>query len=83
MSYSEITDFTLREAADVLLQQLIYSGEVPDISLANLKSCKPPETQSLTFLDSSVYLAYSLLMMLEKWVEIKREGDLRQAKDLE
>ena len=29
MSSSEITDFTLSEAADVLRQQQIYNGEVP------------------------------------------------------
>ena len=70
MSSSEITDSTLREAADVLQQQLIYNGEVLDISLANLKSYTPG-TQSLTFLDSSVHLAYALLRMLEKWGKSK------------
>lgn len=66
MSSSEITDPTLKEAADVLQQQLIYNGEVLDISLSSLKAYTPG-TQSLTFLDSSVHLAYALLKMLEKW----------------
>jgi replication fork protection complex subunit Tof1/Swi1 len=70
MSSSEITDSTLREAADVLQQQLIYNGEVLDISLASLKSYTPG-TQSLMFLDSSVHLAYALLKMLEKWGKSK------------
>ena len=72
MMSSEIADFTLREAADVLQQQLIYNGEVLDISLASLKSYTPG-TQSLTFLDSSIHLAYALLRMLENWG--KSKGD--------
>ena len=70
MSSSEITDHTLREAADVLQQQLIYNGEVLDISLASLKSYTPG-TQSLKYLDSSVHLAHALLKMLEKWGKSK------------
>jgi len=70
MSSSEITDPTLKDAADVLQQQLIYNGEVLDIALESLKSYKPG-TQSLTYLDSSVYLAYALLRMLESWGKAK------------
>ncbi|KAF9484295.1 timeless-domain-containing protein [Pholiota conissans] len=66
MSSSEIADPTLKDAADVLQQQLIYNGEVLDISLESLRSYKPG-TQSLAYLDSSVYLAYALLRMLERW----------------
>lgn len=66
MSSSEITDPTLKESADVLQQQLIYNGEVLDIALDSLRAYKPG-TQSLAYLDSSVYLAYALLRMLEKW----------------
>ena len=66
MSNSEITDPTLKESADVLQQQLIYNGEVLDIALDSLRAYKPG-TQSLAYLDSSVYLAYALLRMLEKW----------------
>ncbi|KAF8909752.1 timeless protein-domain-containing protein [Gymnopilus junonius] len=66
MSSSEITDPTLREAADVLQQQLVYNGEVLDIALESLRSYKPG-TQSLAYLDSSVHLAYALLRMLERW----------------
>ncbi|KAF8153299.1 timeless protein-domain-containing protein [Crassisporium funariophilum] len=70
MSSSEIADPTLREAADVLQQQLIYNGEVLDIALASLRSYKQG-TQSLAFLDSSVYLSYALLRMLERWGKTK------------
>lgn len=66
MSSSEIADPTLKESADVLQQQLIYNGEVLDIALDSLRAYKPG-TQSLAYLDSSVYLAYALLRMLEKW----------------
>lgn len=50
----------LKDAASTLLSQLIYNGEVLDISLDALKSYKPG-TQSLMYLDGSVGLAYSLL----------------------
>jgi len=66
MSTSQIADATLSEAAEVLQQQLIYNGEVLDIALESLRSYKEG-TQSLTYLDSGVYLAYSLLRMLERW----------------
>lgn len=66
MSSSDIADPTLKEAAEVLQQQLIYNGEVLDIALESLRSYKPG-TQSLAYLDSSVYLAYALLRMLERW----------------
>jgi replication fork protection complex subunit Tof1/Swi1 len=66
MSSSELTDPTLKESADVLQQQLIYNGEVLDIALDSLRAYKPG-TQSLAYLDSSVYLAYALLRMLERW----------------
>ncbi|KAF8961410.1 timeless protein-domain-containing protein [Flammula alnicola] len=66
MSSSEIADPALKEAADVLQQQLVYNGEVLDIALESLRSYKPG-TQSLAYLDSSVYLAYALLRMLETW----------------
>lgn len=66
LSSSEIDDPVLVEAADVLQQQLIYNGEVLDIALDSLRSYKEGK-QSLAYLDSSVYLAYALLRMLEKW----------------
>ncbi|KAG5641373.1 hypothetical protein DXG03_005379 [Asterophora parasitica] len=66
MSSSDIVDPVLQEAADVLQQQLIYNGEVLDIAFESLRSYKAG-TQSLAYLDSSVYLAYALLKMLEKW----------------
>ncbi|RDB17381.1 Topoisomerase 1-associated factor 1 [Hypsizygus marmoreus] len=72
MSSSEISDPLLKEAAEVLQQQLIYNGEVLDIAFESLRSYKAG-TQSLAYLDSSVYLAYALLRMLEKWS--KSKGD--------
>lgn len=66
LSSSEIDDPVLVEAADVLQQQLIYNGEVLDIALDSLRSYKEGK-QSLAYLDSSIYLAYALLRMLEKW----------------
>lgn len=66
MSSSVISDPQLNEAAAVLQQQLIYNGEVLDISLESLRSYKEG-TQSLAYLNASVHLAYALLRMLERW----------------
>ncbi|KAG6918286.1 hypothetical protein DXG01_015378 [Tephrocybe rancida] len=74
MSSTDIADPVLKEAADVLQQQLIYNGEVLDIALESLRSYKPG-TQSLVYLDSSIHLAYALLKMLEKWSKSK-SGDV-------
>lgn len=57
---------TEAEAAQTLRQQIIYNGEVLDIALDSIRSYKEG-TQSLAYLDSSVYLAWALLRMLEKW----------------
>jgi hypothetical protein len=70
MSSSEIADPALNEAAELLQQQLIYNGEVLDIAFESLRSYKAG-TQSLAYLDSSVYLAYALLRMLERWGKAK------------
>src|SRR5882757_9229915 len=66
MSSSVISDPNLNEAAAVLQQQLIYNGEVLDLALESLRSYKEG-TQSLTYLNASVHLAYALLRMLERW----------------
>ncbi|KAG6332144.1 hypothetical protein ID866_6944 [Astraeus odoratus] len=66
MSSSVISDSNLEEAARLLQQQLIYNGDVLDIALESLRSFKEG-TQSLTYLNASVHLAYVLLRMLEKW----------------
>jgi replication fork protection complex subunit Tof1/Swi1 len=66
MSSSVISDPQLNEAAAILRQQLIYNGEVLDISLESLRSYKEG-TQSLAYLNASVHLAYALLRMLERW----------------
>lgn len=66
MSSSVISDSNLDEAARLLQQQLIYNGDVLDIALDSLRSFKEG-TQSLAYLNASVYLAYALLRMLEKW----------------
>ncbi|KAI5994503.1 timeless protein-domain-containing protein [Pisolithus albus] len=66
MSSSVISDSNLDEAARLLQQQLIYNGDVLDIALDSLRSFKEG-TQSLAYLNASVYLSYALLRMLEKW----------------
>jgi replication fork protection complex subunit Tof1/Swi1 len=77
MSSSELADPTLREASDILQQQLVYNGEVLDIALDSLKHYRPG-TQSLAYLDSSVHLAYALLRMLESWSKKGNETYVRQ-----
>ncbi|KAH7883094.1 timeless protein-domain-containing protein [Phlebopus sp. FC_14] len=66
MSSSVISDPDLTQAARLLQQQLIYNGDVLDIAFDNLRSFKEG-TQSLAYLNASVYLAYALLRMLERW----------------
>jgi replication fork protection complex subunit Tof1/Swi1 len=66
------SDSEVIEAAEILQQQLIYNGEVLDMALEGLRSYKEG-TQTLTYLDSSVSLAYSLLKMLERWGKKKPE----------
>lgn len=58
-------DNSVADAAEILQTQIIYNGEVLDTSLESLRVYKEG-TQSLTFLDSSVHLAYALLKLLEK-----------------
>jgi replication fork protection complex subunit Tof1/Swi1 len=70
MSSSVIADPILNDAADILQQQLIYNGEVLDIAFESLRTYKEG-TQSLAYLEKSVFLAYALLRMLERW---GREG---------
>ena len=54
------------DVADVLQQQLIYNGEVLDIAFDSVRAYREG-TQSLAYLDSSIYLAYALFRMLEMW----------------
>ncbi|KAF4603011.1 Topoisomerase 1-associated factor 1 [Pleurotus pulmonarius] len=56
----------VKEAAELLQQQLIYNGEVLDFALTSLASYKDG-TQSLGYLDSSICYAYTLFKMMEKW----------------
>ncbi|KAG6810302.1 hypothetical protein H0H92_012503 [Tricholoma furcatifolium] len=65
----------LAEAADTLKQQIIYNGEVLEISLDSLRAYKPG-TQTLVFLDASVYLAWVVLRVLEKWSRGMGEKDV-------
>ena len=58
-------DHGVQETADLLQSSLIYNGEVLDKSLDALRAYKPG-TQSLTYLESSVNLAYFLLRRLER-----------------
>ena len=75
MSSSEITDPELNEASELLQQQIIYNGEVLDISVDSLRSYKEG-VQSLRYLDSSIKLGYSLLRMLERWSRARGNGEL-------
>jgi replication fork protection complex subunit Tof1/Swi1 len=63
----------LHEAAVLLQQQLVYNGQVLDAALDGLRVYKDG-TQSLTFLRSSVHLAYALMRMLEKWAKTTGDG---------
>jgi len=63
----------LHEAAALLQQQLVYNGQVLDAALDGLRVYKDG-TQSLSFLRSSVHLAYALMRMLEKWAKAKGDG---------
>lgn len=63
----------LHEAAVLLQQQLVYNGQVLDAALDGLRVYKDG-TQSLTFLRSSVHLAYALMRMLEKWSKTTGDG---------
>lgn len=74
MSSSVLADPLLNDAAEVLQQQLIYNGEVLDIAFESLRTYKEG-TQSLAYLEKSVYLAYALLKMLERWGKEGPGGD--------
>jgi replication fork protection complex subunit Tof1/Swi1 len=63
----------LHEAAALLQQQLVYNGQVLDAALDGLRVYKDG-LQSLTFLRSSVHLAYALMRMLEKWAKTTGDG---------
>ena len=63
----------LHDAAALLQQQLVYNGQVLDAALDGLRVYKDG-TQSLTFLRSSVHLAYALMRMLEKWAKTTGDG---------
>ncbi|KAJ4477289.1 timeless protein-domain-containing protein [Lentinula aciculospora] len=69
------SDPTLSEAAETLQQQLIYSGEVLDVTFESLRTYKEG-TQSLAYLNSSVYMAYALFRMLERWAKGKGKGEV-------
>ncbi|KAJ3893201.1 timeless protein-domain-containing protein [Lentinula edodes] len=75
MSSVDISDPTLSEAAEVLQQQLIYSGEVLDVTFDSLRTYKEG-TQSLAYLNSSVYMAHALLKMLERWTKGKGKDEV-------
>ncbi|EJD01845.1 timeless-domain-containing protein [Fomitiporia mediterranea MF3/22] len=75
MHSTELEDPELSEAAELLQQQLVYNGEVLDISVDSLRAYKEG-VQSLQYLDASVKLGYSLLRMLEKWARERGGGEL-------
>lgn len=68
---------TIVYAAEVLQAQIIYNGEVLDTALESVRAYKEG-TQSLTYLDSSIHLAYALLRLLEK--SAKNGGLVRKKK---
>jgi replication fork protection complex subunit Tof1/Swi1 len=74
MSSTDIEDPDLNEAADLLQQQIVYNGEVLDVTIDSLKAYKEG-TQSLAYLASSVHMAYVLLKMLERWSKA-RSGEM-------
>jgi replication fork protection complex subunit Tof1/Swi1 len=73
MSRSDIADPTLAEAADLLQQQIIYNGDILDIALDSLRAYREG-SQSLTYLNASVYLSYALMRLLERWTKDKTDG---------
>lgn len=75
MTSTDITDPELNDAAKVLQQQLVYNGEVLDIAIDALRTYKEG-VQSLTYLDASVNLAYTLLRMLERWSKGRGNGEV-------
>ncbi|KAH8827121.1 hypothetical protein DL96DRAFT_1605604 [Flagelloscypha sp. PMI_526] len=84
MSSSQVTEPTLREAAEILQHQLVYNGEILDIAFESVRTYKEG-TQSLVYLDASVHLAHALLRMLEKLgkgdgVYVRRKGRKRVKK---
>ncbi|KAF9452119.1 hypothetical protein P691DRAFT_772581 [Macrolepiota fuliginosa MF-IS2] len=73
MSKEDIADPTLAESADLLQQQIIYNGDILDIALDSLRAYKQG-SQSLAYLNASVYLAYALMRILERWTKDKGDG---------
>ena len=62
------------DAARLLQQQIVYNGEVLDISFEAMRTYKEG-TQSLAYLDASVYLAYALLRNLVVAVLVELEEE--------
>ncbi|EKM57133.1 uncharacterized protein PHACADRAFT_142335 [Phanerochaete carnosa HHB-10118-sp] len=77
MSSSGVED--AQHVSEVLQVQIVYNGEVLDIAFDSLKVYKEG-TQSLTYLDSSVHLAYALLRLLERYAKKEGSGLVRQKK---
>ncbi|KAG7097306.1 hypothetical protein E1B28_004668 [Marasmius oreades] len=73
MSTCEVEE-ELQQAADVLQHQLVYSGEVLEISFESLRTYKEG-TQSLAYLTSSINMGYALFKVLERYVK-KSSGDM-------
>ncbi|KAE9405100.1 timeless-domain-containing protein [Gymnopus androsaceus JB14] len=61
MSLSDISDSTLSEAAEVLQQQLIYSGEVLDVAFESLRTYKGRD---------------AIFSMLERWAKGKGKDEV-------
>ena len=69
------SDPELSDASTLLQQQIVYNGEVLDISVDALRVYREG-VQSLRYLDASVRLGYALLRMLEKWSRERGGGEL-------
>ncbi len=70
-------DPSVADVAEVLQTQIIYNGEVLDNAFESLRVYKEG-TQSLAYLDSSVYLAYALLRLLERSSKKERGAYVRK-----
>ncbi|KAI0089435.1 timeless protein-domain-containing protein [Irpex rosettiformis] len=72
-------DESIANAAETLQMQIICNGEVLDTSLESVRVYKEG-IQSLTYLDSSIHLAYALLKLLEKSSKNGGTGLVRRKK---
>ncbi|KAH9851033.1 timeless-domain-containing protein [Lenzites betulinus] len=75
MSNSPSAQEDVAEAARMMQQQIVYNGEVLDFAFDSIRVYKT-RTHSLAYLDASVYFAYSLLRVLERWEKRRGKGEM-------